>query len=280
MTATPLPPGFLFGALGLPILIGTARFARCVGTGRTLASNAPPFSRLLPEPSAVLAVAGDSTAVGTGARHAHETLAGLLATDFPRASVVNAAQVGARVRDLPAQLAQLPDALDALLLSIGGNDILRMTPRRVLEAQVRAALDAAHARARLVVLATSPNVGLAPAFFWPVGALLTERTRVVRDILRDACALSGARHVDFFAEEGDLFSKEPERFFAPDLLHPSGTSYRYCYEVICRSTPLRDFALGRTSSLREPECETPAATGRRTAFATRRRAPAPVVGVR
>jgi lysophospholipase L1-like esterase len=236
-------PGLVLGALGLPILLGTARFARCVRRGRVLASR-PPLARPLRDATALIAVAGDSTAVGTGARHARDTLAGMLAADFPRASVVNVAQVGARVTDLPRQLAALPGAADALLISIGGNDVLRMTPRRALESHVAAALDAAHACARLVVLVTSPNVGLAPAFFWPMGTLLSERARKVRDVLRDACARSGAHHVDFFEEERDLFSADPDRFFAPDLLHPSGTSYRYCYGVICRSTPLAAFATG------------------------------------
>lgn len=260
MLRTRTSQGVLLALACLPLVAQTVRFARCVRTGRVLSRSMLPFERRLLGAGVTLLVAGDSTAVGTGAADAQETLAGLLAADFPSARIINVAEVGARVADLPRQLAAYHGRCDALIMAIGGNDVLRFTPRDALAPQARVALEHARARADVVVLAGSPNVGLAPAFFWPVRNALARRTRAVRDILRAACREAGAHHVDFFAEENDLFSRDPGRFFAADLLHPSSASYRYCYEVIRRSTPLASAARLRPGSPARTPSPAPAAS--------------------
>lgn len=226
-------------ALGAAAL-RVGNFALAVRSAAARARLGRAWSRPLPD-APVMLVLGDSLAVGLGAQRPADTIAGQLAADYPHVSLVNRARCGARTQEVLAQLAQhAPDASTcAIWMSTGGNDVLANTRPALLREQVRAALAACRARTDTVVVTGTANVGLAPLFFWPVSRVLSDRTRRVRDLLRAECERSGAQFVDFFHEaDTDPFSREPERFFGPDGVHPSGECYRHCYAQILRTTRL------------------------------------------
>jgi lysophospholipase L1-like esterase len=216
---------------------GSAR-SRCARRASTGSKSTKRFERRLKTPAARAIVVGDSTALGTGAGRAANSIPGLLASAYPEVSVVTHARVGACIEDVPAQLAAAPAELDVVQMGAGGNDVFALTPSDKLSAHAETAIAEARARAPLVIVAGAANIGAAPMFFWPLRSWLARRTARVRDALADACARYGAHYVDFFRGKRDRFSAEPSRYFAADHLHPSMSSYRVCFDEMRKSTPL------------------------------------------
>lgn len=76
-------------------------------------------------------ILGASTGVGVGATLPEQSIAGLLATDYPDADIVNVAVSGARVAGAIAQVRMYSEAdlrFDLALLHVGGNDVVADTP--------------------------------------------------------------------------------------------------------------------------------------------------------
>jgi lysophospholipase L1-like esterase len=240
-----LIPGALVHHIAYRRAVGAAAIAACVlrvtqcalivRQAAREAALARPYSRPLAEHAPVMLVLGDSLAVGVGAGRAQDTIAGLLAADFPRISILNQARCGTRTAGVTLQLegVQRLRRAAAIWVSTGGNDILFNTPLPALQDHLRTTLRAARAASDTVVVTLTANIGLAPLFFWPLSRVLSDRTRRVRDLFRATCRSGGTQFVDFFQEAGaDPFSREPRRYFGTDGLHPSADSYRHCYAQI------------------------------------------------
>lgn len=110
---------------------------------------------------------GDSTAVGTGATAPSRSVAGLPASGLPNLRVVNRAADGARYADIVRQLQDDSARYDAVLVMGGGNDVIRGTRRKHLQAQVREVATLARQRAPFVVLMPPGNVGRPCGAIWP-----------------------------------------------------------------------------------------------------------------
>ena len=216
------------------------QFARCLKVGDELARLAIAYERPVAEAAPRVLIIGDSLAVGCGAARPEESIAGLIAQDFPDVAVVNRARNGARTAEATAQLRMDGDVrYDAILISVGGNDVLRRTPFHLLPPQVERLFREARQRSDCVICTTTPNVGLVPAFFPPISWWLTRRSREVRDLFDAAARRHGAHYVNFFHPRAtDPFSREWKRYFAADRLHPSGECYRYVYTRLREATPL------------------------------------------
>ena len=227
--------------------------------GYRIAGRSLPFERDLPECRRRVLVVGDSTGVGTGAASAQDSIAGLLAREFPDVAVNNRARNGAKAADAVQQLTSLPPGrFDVVLVHVGGNDILRTTPLPQLEQDITAALRAARERSDTVIFMSCPNLGLCPVFFPPFSWLMTMRTRQARELFIRVSRAVGVHYVDLFREKADdVFSRDPRRYFAEDRLHPTSESYRAGYEVLRRETPLhglmRDVA-GTMAQLQGAAC--------------------------
>ncbi|MEZ2298508.1 GDSL-type esterase/lipase family protein [Variovorax sp. RCC_210] len=184
------------------------------------------------EPLRILVV-GDSVALGIGAADPADTLAGLLRADRPDAQVTVLARSGALLADVPVQLAAACGRFDAAVLVAGGNDILLGRGLEQLARDAEAAAAALAARARIGVWMGIANIGLAPLFIPPWSWWMAARARRARQALGAAAAHHGLRYLDFFREaREDPFSADPARYFAADGIHPSSSSYRYCYAVL------------------------------------------------
>ena len=216
------------------------QFARCMRVGDQLASLATAYERHVAEEAPRVLIIGDSIAVGCGASRPEESIAGLVASEFPKVAIINRARNGARTAEATAQLHADGDVrYDAILINVGGNDILRGTPFHTLPAQVERLVREARRRSDCVICTTTPNVGLVPAFFAPVSWWLTRRSRQLRDMFAAAAQRHGAHYVNFFHPRAtDPFSRDWQRYFAADRLHPSAECYRYVYRILREGTPL------------------------------------------
>ncbi len=245
MTTLQMAPWFRRAGLAAGAMV-FYRFASLfvyANRGYRLARRSRPFQRELSGCRARVLVVGDSTGVGTGALRAEDSIAGLLAREYPDVAVSNRARNGAKAADALQQLESLPAGLrfDVVFVHVGGNDILRATPLPQLEADITATLRAARALAATVIFMSAPNLGLCPVFFPPFSWLLTMRSRHARDIFGRIAAEEGVSYIDLFRERSDdVFSREPARYFADDRLHPTTESYRAAYDAICNGSQLHD----------------------------------------
>jgi lysophospholipase L1-like esterase len=221
--------------------------ARRIRVGEDLAALSAAFECRAPVAGPRVLFVGDSVAVGCGATRPEDSIAGLVSLDFPHATIVNRARNGARVSEAIAQLRAAGDErFDAILMNVGGNDILKRTPRSRLPQHVDELLREARQRSGCVICTTSPNIGLMPMFFPPLSWWLTRRSRQLRDLFATAAARHGAHYVNFFHPRAtDPFSREARRFYAPDGLHPSTECYRYVYAELRATTPLAQVLAAR-----------------------------------
>ena len=197
--------------------------------------------------TASLLIVGDSTAVGTGASSGAHSLAGLIARDHSRLTIVNRAQDGARFAEIARQLAG-NERFDVVLVLGGGNDVIRLTGDEALRRDIARTAKLARALAPLVILMPPGNVGNAPFFFPPWSWLMTQRSKTLHRLVRDAAAANGALYVSLYKERAqDPFALQPDLLNAPDGLHPSDAGYRLWGEVLNTQAGLsvRLSALGR-----------------------------------
>jgi len=237
-----LKPRLMYGLIGAVLGITAARLADFYVTVRKAhrySEGAVRFERRLVSPRCRVLIVGDSTAVGLGSASAEASVAGRLAREFPDASIENYARLGARVTTMLEQFECASGCFDAVLIAVGGNDVIHGTPERRLRAGLDAVLVRARQLSRFVIVANSANVGAAPLFGWPLNLLLSRRSLRVRRVFAQVCRQHRVRFVNFtYRGQRDAFARLRDEYFAEDRLHPSATAYGYCYAVLKRRSAL------------------------------------------
>jgi lysophospholipase L1-like esterase len=215
-------------------LYGTAMLGVRIFTGKKISDRSVSFQNSASPERYRILIVGDSTGVGTGAETPEDSIAGLILRDYPETTIENRAENGAKFADVIAQFdEEASDYYDLILIQAGGNDILRFTSLDTLRDNVGTLLRTAKERAQHVVFMSTGNVGNAPAFMPPLSWVYTSRTRKVRKILMEIAEAEGIVYVDLFMERSDdPFVSEPERYNAPDFLHPGSEGYRLWYEAL------------------------------------------------
>jgi lysophospholipase L1-like esterase len=239
------PWWLLLTAIGASVLLATGCTVWRLGEARALARASEPFEQQPPVPLLRLLVAGDSTGVGTGASDPAFSVAGLLGTAYPRLAIANRARDGALFGEVAQQLAasdgQKQAGWDLILISAGGNDVIRGTDSGTLAQALDQSFKAA--RARLApggrVLVQPPgNVGHAPFFLPPLSTLMNSRAAELHAAVRAAAARHGVTLVDMARPpEQDPFVQRPE-LNASDGLHPSDAGYRVWRDELLAQTGL------------------------------------------
>jgi lysophospholipase L1-like esterase len=229
----------------LPLLVGCGallQFAtlwRGVRKARALAALGSRYERRLQGAGLRALILGDSTGVGVGASRPEESIAGLLAEDFPEADVINVSESGAKIADTLAQALALKGAMPRVhvaFLHVGGNDIVRGTPLDRLAEDCERLLVELTAMSDRVVWLAPPNIGIAPLFPPPYSWLIGARSRAASAVFAKCAARHGIAFVDLSDAEHQMqFVKARAEHFAIDRFHPSSSSYRYGYAVARRA---------------------------------------------
>jgi lysophospholipase L1-like esterase len=224
----------LAAVIGIFVLQEVRQLRTKLAHSARLVENAVPFSVSLPGASRRILIAGDSTAVGTGAENPNQSIGGRIAADVPDAAIMNIGISGLRTGQLLAQLKKLSGQhFDIVLLQIGGNDIIRFTNLEELEHSLGTVLAYAGSLGGRVIVMTSGDVGAAPFFPRPLRWLYARRTIAVRDVFIRQTAKHGAAYVDLYVPRADNpFAQFPDRYYSPDGLHPSGAGYGLWYEKL------------------------------------------------
>jgi lysophospholipase L1-like esterase len=227
-------PGIVVSLLLLSgALLEMGLFWRGVARAHLLAASGRRFERRSTAEGASILVLGDSTGVGVGANLPEESIAGLLATDFPDANIVNVSESGARVAHAFEQARRCLDLgrrFDIAVLHVGGNDIVDATPNDRLATDCDALLIELARVARRTVWLGPPNLGWAPLFPLGYSWLMRARSRVAIAIFLKCAERRGAAFVDFSApSHATHFRRRRREHFAADGFHPNSCSYRYGY---------------------------------------------------
>lgn len=188
------------------------------------------------QPLARVLVLGDSTGVGLGANLPDETIPGMLSAEYPQVEITNLAVSGARLEDVRKQVSALAadgaaPSYDVILLMVGGNDVLRLTPMARLRLEANALLPELTRLGTKVLWLCSANLGLAPVFMAPWSWWASLRTYRVCMLFERMAAQYEVLFISVFRQRGEEpFSNEPSMYFSLDGVHPSSAAYRVCYE--------------------------------------------------
>lgn len=202
-----------------------------------LARQSEPLQRPLVQPRARLLIVGDSTAVGTGASTPEASLGGLLAQAYPGLLIENRGRDGATFAEVPHQL-EGAGRFDAVLVLVGGNDVIRLHDLDTLPDHLARISALAHARADTVVVMPAGNVGNAPFFFPPLSWWMSSRSRQLHTLVQEAAARQGMVYVNLFKEKRDDPFAQQKALNARDGLHPSDAGYRLWLKELMAQSPL------------------------------------------
>lgn len=201
-----------------------------ISIGRQIAKESIPFQHLDRNAKYKALFAGDSTAVGTGAKSPNDSIAGRFYKDNPSFEVINIGKNGLKTSELIPLLKQQKEKFDLVIIQIGGNDILGLADINDLSKEINTVLKLSKSLSNKVVLITAGNVGLAPFFPKPFNFLYTQKTKEVRNVFIQAAKKEQVYYIDLYKnKEDDIFSKNPSKFYAKDMLHPNSEGYRIWY---------------------------------------------------
>jgi len=215
------------------LLLESAAFSRRIGRARRFAADGRRFERRVSAQRATVLILGDSTGVGVGAARPEESIAGLLAADYPEAHIVNVAESGTCVADAIDQVRTCLESglhFDLALLHIGGNDVMAATPLLRLTDDCDALLQELRRLCDRTVWLGPPDLGLAPLFPRPYAWIVASRSRAASRVFAAAATRHDVVFVDFSAPAHVAYLRRRRRkHFAIDGLHPNSASYKYGY---------------------------------------------------
>lgn len=203
---------------------------------RALGRYRSPVSYVSGKSSRIL-IAGDSTAVGTGAQDAEHTIAGFLARDFPHTDIINMGVNGARTSAVIDQLAGAGDIpFDMIIISTGGNDVWAFTRLKKLRSHFTTILRTAKRMSdHHVIVLFFGNEGSAPFFPFFLRRLIMHRTDSVRQVFSEIAYIEQVPLIELFSEPNENpFVRDPKTYFAQDGLHPNDLGYWEWYKHLWR----------------------------------------------
>jgi len=217
------------------ILRFTATLAILPTVGKAISTNDHPFSQTVSQARERILVIGDSTAVGIGAYITKETIAGMLATDFPDADIVNKAVSGSRIADVRLQLDAVQGDFDMVLMQAGANDVVFMSDPTEVERDLVVLMDAAFVRASRVVVISSIDASIIPLLPKIASLFLAHQSAKLLPDIKSIVEQKGGVYVDLYkSSEEQTFATNPNEFFSADGFHPSSDGYRLAYDRIKR----------------------------------------------
>jgi lysophospholipase L1-like esterase len=231
------PTTWLLATAATAVLALAAHAAWRIGQAAALARASQALQQSPAQARLRLLIVGDSTAVGTGASSARNSLAGLIGQAYPALAIENRAQDGARFADVAAQLGGAGH-FDLVLVQAGGNDVIRGVGDDRLQADIERVVTLAGLAADRVVLMPAGNVGNAPFFFAPVSWWMTRRSRRLHALVRAAAARHAALYVNLFRERADDPFAHQRALHAVDGLHPSDAGYRLWFTALTAQADL------------------------------------------
>lgn len=226
---------FIFVCIGAILVYDLAHTLILARRSASLIKNTTPFTRTVSNPAMRILVLGDSTAYGTGATDSLLSTAGRLGSLYPEAEVRNLAVNGLKIDGLLKIMDTLDndEHFDIVLIQIGANDIIRLTPQEDMEKGIAAVLKRVQSLGDRVIVLHSGNIGESPFFPWYLKPLLSKRSFETREIYMKQAAVYGAQYVDLIdSPVAKLLKEKPETYYAKDFLHLTNAGYGLWFDEI------------------------------------------------
>jgi lysophospholipase L1-like esterase len=233
----------LAGAALVTLLREQARSARRKVEARTSKQDPPSgngiYGRGRGKPI-VLAVLGDSSAVGLGVERATETPGVLIAAALTELAerpvrLVRVAVSGAVSGDLHDQVDKaLAEHPDVAVIMIGANDVTSRTRPSVSVGHLAEAVSRLVAAGCEVVVGTCPDLGTIRPIGVPLRLLARRWSRQLAAAQTIAVVAAGGRTVSLGSLLGPSFASD-RTLFSSDEFHPSAAGYASAAAVLLRS---------------------------------------------
>jgi lysophospholipase L1-like esterase len=176
----------------------------------------------------LLVVVGDSTAVGVGAGSRSRSYPALLAERLRAHRPVRLAVLGRpglRWQHVGALVAEaIAMDPDLVVIGVGGNDAIHLTPLSKVRAAVGSALDELNRSRTTVLVVLGPRFD-SPAVPRPLRDLIARRCRAVNRAITATAGSRGVQVLDTESVIKDAFARDPERLYSEDHFHPSAAGY-------------------------------------------------------
>jgi lysophospholipase L1-like esterase len=237
----------LLGAAFVALLREEARWARRKVEARTNKEGPPSGDGVYGQQSRssrgkplVLAVLGDSSAVGLGVDRAAETPGVLVAAALAELAerpvrLVCVAVSGAESRELDGQVDRaLPEQPDVALIMIGANDVTTLTKPAVSVRHLEDAVRRFLAAGCEVVVGTCPDLGTIRPIAQPLRLLARRWSRQMAAAQTIAVVRAGGRTVSLGSVLGPAFASD-HSMFSIDEFHPSALGYAQAAAVLLPS---------------------------------------------
>ena len=188
----------------------------------------------------VLAMLGDSSAVGLGVERATETPGVLIAAALTELAerpvrLVRLAVSGARSPDLDAQVDKaLVEQPDVALIMIGANDVTSRTRPAVSVRHLADAVTRLSAAGCEVVVGTCPDLGTIRPIAQPLRTFARRWSRQMAAAQTVAVVEAGGRTVSLGSVLGPTFATDRD-MFSVDEFHPSAHGYAQAAAVLLPS---------------------------------------------
>ena len=178
-------------------------------------------------------VLGDSTGVGMGADHRHQTIGATIANGISAFSgrpveLTNVAVIGAESPDLDEQvergLAAVPEP-DVAVIMVGANDVTHRIDTSVAVRHLEMAVRSLREAGAEVVVGTCPDLGAIEPVPQPLRLLARRWSRDLAAAQTVAVVEAGGRAVSIGDLLSEAFSAEPHVMFSKDRFHPSPAGY-------------------------------------------------------
>ncbi len=199
-----------------------------VGDGVYLPDGTGPWTDA-PTGTAVLAMLGDSTAVGYGCATADELPGVCLARGAAAAlrrpvRIATLAVIGSGAVDLPRQIAAVREKPDVVVIMIGSNDVRDRIPPRRAATQLGRAVATLSTQHVAAVVGTCPDLGVITSIPLPLRRIVAVWSRVLARMQERSVTGAGGVAVPIARLVSPEFYGHPELFCA-DGFHPSGPGY-------------------------------------------------------
>jgi lysophospholipase L1-like esterase len=225
----------VLGAAGFGLLVAEAKLARRM-IGQPFGETGPEIGEIYgagPGEPLVLAMLGDSSAVGLGVEQPEQTpgvviASGLAAISGRRVRLHRMAMVGAESSALAEQVELLlaeAETLDVAVIMIGANDVThRVKPATAVRALAEAVRKLRAAGAEVVV-GTCPDLGTIEPIPPPLRHVARHMSRQLAAAQTIAVVEAGGRTVSLGNMLGPEFAARPRVMFSSDGFHPSAAGY-------------------------------------------------------
>ena len=205
-------------------------------------------------------VLGDSTAVGMGADHPHQTIGATIAGGVAAFSgrpveLTNVAVVGAESPGLDEQveaaLRAVPEP-DVAVVLVGANDVTHRVDTSVAVRHLEMAVRSLREAGAEVVVGTCPDLGAIEPVPQPLRLLARRWSRDLAAAQTVAVVEAGGRAVSVGDLLSEAFSAEPTVMFSKDRFHPSPAGYARVAAALLPSVSAALDLFGERSTPTEP----------------------------